>query len=337
MARPGQARAARWRGPGLLGLDRNVPANSSTAGDPLVRIAASGVCGTDLEILSGRIPVSEGRIMGHEGAGLVVEPRDASNVLEEGTPIVIDPVLACGKCRSCKRGLPNLCEHGGLLGRDADGLFADWTTVPARNCHLLPDTLSVNDAPALQVLATVARAQDMVSVEADQTAAVVGLGFTGQLHAQILAYRGANVLGVTRTEEKRRIASELACSWTVIPDDAVAATGESGPVDVVVECSGTIAGLTTSIDIVRPGGTILLYGVLTGTGDDLPLYDLYYKEITVLGTRASRPRDMKAAISLAANGNVRIAPLVSDRVPLDAIDDALERSKQGALKVLVSH
>ncbi len=275
--------------------------------------------------------------MGHEAAGLIETASAGPRQLEQGMPVVIDPVIACGRCASCGEGLPNLCAVGGLLGRDLDGVFTDYVAVPPANCHPFPDTVRSEDAPALQVLATVVRAHDLVHVSPGRAAAVVGLGFTGQLHAQLLEHRGARVLGVTRSEGKRRIAAELACTWVAAPSDATSAAAEAGPIDLVIECSGTPAGLNTSVELVRPGGTILLYGIFAETADQVELYDLYYKEITLLGTRASRPRDLEASVALAAAGHVQIAPLISDRLPFDAIDDALGRSERGALKVLVTH
>jgi threonine dehydrogenase-like Zn-dependent dehydrogenase len=283
------------------------------------------------------MPVQVGRVLGHEGAGIVVAAPADDARLEPGMPVVVDPTIACARCAACVRGLPNLCASGGLLGRELDGLFADVVAVPVQNCHPLPDAIPLRDAPALQVLATVVHAQSKVRTVPKQVAAVVGLGFAGQLHAQLLAHRGARVLGVTRSEEKRLLAERLGCEWTATPDAAAASAAEAGGIEMVVECSGTLAGLRQAIELVRPGGTVLAYGIQTASGGELPFYDLYYKEITVVGARSLHPRDMTVAIDLVAQGAIEIATLVSDRLPLTEIRTAIERSAGGAMKVLLEH
>jgi threonine dehydrogenase-like Zn-dependent dehydrogenase len=307
------------------------------AGDAVVRLLGSGVCGTDIEIAEGRIPVAAGRVLGHEGAGLVEEADANRSGLEAGMPVVVDPTISCSRCDLCLEGLPNLCRNGGLLGRELDGVFADRVVVPERNCYGLPDSIRLADAPALQVLATVVHAQEKVSVVPGRVAAVVGLGFTGQLHAQLLAHRGARVLGVTRSTAKRDLAAELACEWTAAPDAAPAAAAAAGLVDLAVECTGTLDGLRQAIALVRPGGTILAYGILTAREGAVPFYDLYYKELNVVNARSLHPRDMPIAIGLVANGAVRLDRLISDRLPLDQVAEAIERSAHGALKVLMEH
>jgi 2-desacetyl-2-hydroxyethyl bacteriochlorophyllide A dehydrogenase len=309
------------------------------AGDAVVRVRASGICGTDVEIYRGGVEVPAGRVLGHEGAG-VVELVPSWSPLEVGTPVIVDPAIACGACPICREGLPNLCPHGGLLGRELDGVFADEVNVPAPNLHALPDAVSLADAPLLQVLATVVHAQAAVALEPGSVSAVVGLGCTGQLHAQLLAHRGARVLGVTRSDEKRRLAAELACEWTAAPDEAEPLARDLAPLggaELVVEAAGTPASLDLAVRLVRPGGTVLAYGIQTHAGPELSLYQLYRKEVRLLHSRASLPHDLPAAIALVATGAVRLAPLISDRLPLDDAGEALERSAAGALKVVLEH
>ncbi len=278
-------------------------------------------------------------MLGHEGAG-VVESAATESPLEPGAPVIIDPNVSCGTCAICREGHSNLCPNGGLLGREVDGVFADELAVNAASLHALPDTIALEDAPLLQVLATVVHAQERVRVVPGRLAAVVGLGCTGQLHAQLLEHRGARVLGTSRSESKRLLGAELACEWTADPVDAANHATEldaRGGADVVVEAGGTLAALETALSIVRPGGTVLAYGIYTESAGQLPYYDLYRKEVRLVGTRSSLPRDMDIAIGLAASGAVHFAPIVSDRLPLERAADALERSEAGALKVVLEH
>jgi threonine dehydrogenase-like Zn-dependent dehydrogenase len=323
--------------PNYLEVVTSPPLNPG-AGDAIVHVLSSGVCGTDVSILKGGIPVAPGRVLGHEGAGLVQEVPVGSD-LEQGTPVLVDPVIACGRCHLCREGSQNLCRNGGLLGRDMDGLFTNAAAVPGTNPYRLPPDFDVALAPMLQVVATVVRSQDAVTVAPGDVAVVIGLGFTGQLHAQLLSHRGARVLGVGRSEAKRALASRLACEWVATPDEVDGALAEiaSDGARLIVEAAGTMPALRNAIALVRPGGTVLCYGTHTDTEAELPFYDLYFKEIDLVSTRASRPRDMDATLALAAAGAFDLEPLVSDRLPLDRAPEALDLSKNGALKVLMTH
>jgi 2-desacetyl-2-hydroxyethyl bacteriochlorophyllide A dehydrogenase len=331
-------RAAVLRGPLEVEIRRREVRPPST-GDAVVQVQASGICSTDVEIYRGNTAVAPGRVLGHEGAGVVLDAPPGSG-LEPRVPVVVDPTIACGRCPVCREGLPNLCPRGGLLGRELDGVFADEIAVPAANLHALPAELEVADAPLLQVLATVVHAHEAVRVVPGRVAAVVGLGCTGQLHAQLLAHRGARVLGVTRSADKRALAAELACEWTAPPAGAHALAQELDPrggADLVVESAGTVETLELALQLVRPGGTVLAYGSITASSGDLSFYQIYKKEVRIVGARSSLPRDMEIAITLVATGAVRLAPLVTDRLPLEAAAEALERSAAGSLKVLMEH
>jgi threonine dehydrogenase-like Zn-dependent dehydrogenase len=338
MATRGDAtRAVTFAAPGALEVVTR-PAAEPRPGEAVVRIEATGVCGTDVAIYLGETQVEVGRVLGHEGAGLVVHaPQNLD--LEPGTPVIVDPTIACGACALCREGRANLCSRAGLLGRELDGVFADAVSVPAANLHPLPPELPLGDAPLVQVLATVVHAQERTHVVPGRLAAVVGLGCTGQLHAQLLRHRGARVLGVTRSERKRELASRLSCEWVAAPSDAAAVAAELDPgggAHVVVEAAGTLEALETALALVRPGGTILAYGSLTETDGRLPFYLFYKKEVTLLGSRANLPHEFGIAITLAATNAVSLAPLVSDRLPLDEAQTALARSAEGALKVVMT-
>ncbi|PWU24215.1 MAG: hypothetical protein C5B48_07275 [Candidatus Rokuibacteriota bacterium] len=319
---------------------RQRPALEPGAEDVLVRVTASGVCGTDVDIFRGATPVAAGRVLGHEGAG-VVEVAPATSGLEPGMPVVVDPTLACGACALCLEGLPNLCPSGGLLGRELDGVFTDEVAMPASNVHRLPDGIALGDAPMIQVLATIVHAQDRVPIVPARPAVVVGLGCTGQLHAQLLRHRGARVFGVTRSPSKLELARRLACDRVAPPDkliDLAAELGDLGGADLVVEAAGTLDALEIALRLVRPGGTVLAYGSQTAVEGRLSFYTFYRKEIALLGSRANLPRDFPTAIALVSSRAVELGPLVDERFPLDQAATALERAASGtALKVLMMH
>ncbi|MQA95273.1 MAG: alcohol dehydrogenase catalytic domain-containing protein [Streptosporangiales bacterium] len=300
-------------------------ARPSPGGHALVQVERAGLCGTDLKIISGAVPVRTPRILGHELVGRVVVPA-AGGRFAEGTRVVVDPVVSCGRCPVCRADLPHLCPDGGLIGRDRDGGAAAYLTVPEERLHRVPDDLGMDAAALLQVLATCVHAQEPVEVPVGGTAVVVGLGVTGQIHAQLLALRGAGrVVGVTRSVAKRELAERLGAYAAVPPSEAEGVvrdlTGGLGG-DLVVECAGTPETLSLAMRLAGPGGTVLCYGTIAPHADQVPTYDWYLKELRLLGARAARPRDFPRAIALAA-GPLRLAPLLTATYPLDRAADAV--------------
>ncbi len=308
-------------------------------GEALVAVERVGVCGTDASIFKGKIPVPYPLIMGHEMVGVVRQPGPLG-LVEAGTRVVVDPSLTCGHCHLCRADRANLCRNGGLLGRDLDGVFAELVAVPERLLHPLPESISPEDAPLLQVLGTCVHAQARVRVFPGDIAVVVGLGVTGLLHIQLLRARGVeNVIGVTRSEWKNDLARSLGAAEVVAPDRAAELVAEQSAgrgADLVVECAGYEATLSQAIELAGHGGSVVVFGTLTGGGEGLPYYQLYHKELTLYNPRAALPRDYARAVELAAAGAVQLTPLISHRLPLLGAPEALASLDEDgtALKII---
>lgn len=299
------------------------------AGRALVRVAQAGVCGTDLRIVSGEVPVSRPRVLGHEMTGWVEAPGPRGAV-PVGTAVLVNPALFCGRCDLCRRDLPHLCRSGGLLGRDVDGVFAEMVAVDEACLHPLPDSLPAADAALLQVLSTCVHAQSGLHISPGATAVVVGLGVSGLLHVQLLRDRGVqNIVAVTRSAWKRDLALSFGASATATPEQAeqVVADSSSGRgADIAIECAGTQPALAQAMRLAGAGGVVVAFGTVvpdTGTCGPLPTYDWYLKELTILSPRAARPRDCDLAIQLCAEHRLDLAPLVTGRFPLDYASRAL--------------
>src|SRR5206468_4317286 len=139
------------------------------------------------------------RIMGHEIAGEVVAGAE-TGTLQPGDRVVIDPELYCGVCFHCRIGQTHLCPNGILLGRDANGGFAEYVTAPSTHVFPLPVSIESRHAPLIQVLTTCLHAQRRINTVAGESVVVYGLGVAGQLHTQLAKARGASpVIGVTRS------------------------------------------------------------------------------------------------------------------------------------------
>jgi 2-desacetyl-2-hydroxyethyl bacteriochlorophyllide A dehydrogenase len=314
------------------------------SGQVLVRVTNSGVCGTDLKIFTGSIPVSYPRIMGHEVSGEVIDDSEQGD-LRRGDRVIVDPVLYCGRCFACRAGRTNLCPNGSLVGRDVDGGFAEYVLVPHTNAFRLPDTIDLRTAPLIQVLTTCLHAQRRANILPAQSVVVVGLGVTGQLHLQLATARGAApVIGITRSGWKRNLAAQLGAHLVLAPGEdtlrrVVEATGGRGP-DVVIETTGFVPSIADSILMAGLGGTLLLFGITTDVQGALPFYELYFRELTVITSRAARSEDFPNSIDLVARGEVKLAPLLTHTMPLAELASAIDMLKtnvDGRMKITLEH
>lgn len=334
-------RAMVLRAPGDLVLD-DVPPPERDGSHVRVRITNSGICGTDFKIYSGAIPVRYPRIMGHEMAGEVVDRGDSA--FAPGERVIIDPELYCGGCFHCRIGQTHLCPNGILLGRDANGGFAEYVSAPASQVFRLPDAVASRTAPLIQVLTTCLHAQRQVTIFPGELVVVMGLGVTGQLHVQLAKARGATVIGVTRSADKRALAERLGADVTIPAGDGaverVREATEGRGADVVVETTGVVPSLATAIHMARAGGRLLLFGIMTAKEGELPFYDLYFKELLLVGARVAKSEDYPGAIGLVQRGSVRLEPLISAMMPLRDLQSAIGMlgSDSGQrMKIILDH
>ena len=304
--------------------------------DVIVRVTHSGICGTDFKIYSGAIPVNYPRIMGHEMVGEAVVSGDR---------VVVDPELFCGDCFHCRIGETHLCPRGVLLGRDVNGGFAEYVTAPATHVYRLPDAIDSRTAPLIQVLTTCLHAQKQIEIVAGESVVVYGLGVTGQLHVQLAKARGASpIIGVTRSAEKRALAETLGADITVAAGDGalqrVRDATEGRGADVIVETTGILSSVAASIDMARAGGRLLLFGIITAKEGALPFYDLYFKELSLIGARVATSEDYPDSIALVEHGIVRLDPLISDVMPLGELKqaiDLLSGDSAQRMKIILDH
>jgi 2-desacetyl-2-hydroxyethyl bacteriochlorophyllide A dehydrogenase len=291
----------------------------------LVRVTHSGICGTDYKIYNGSIPVRYPRIMGHEMAGEVVDAGGSS--LRPGDRVIVDPELYCGACFHCRIGQTHLCPKGSLLGRDVNGGFAEFLSAPASQVFPLPDSVDRRQAPMIQVLTTCLHAQRQIDIFAGEYVVVLGLGVTGQLHVQLAKARGATVIGITRSADKRALAETLGADYTIPGGDDAAAKvrelTEGRGADAVVETTGVISQLASAINMTRAGGRILMFGIITAKEGALPFYDLYFKELSLINARVAKGEDYPGAIGFVQRGQVRLEPLISDVMPLGELKAAI--------------
>jgi 2-desacetyl-2-hydroxyethyl bacteriochlorophyllide A dehydrogenase len=294
-------------------------------GEVIVRMTAAGLCGTDYEIWSGARPVKYPRIMGHELVGRVEATASDVTRVSPGDPVVVEPNYSCGHCPLCREGNRNLCLSRTTIGINADGGFAELVRVPARCCWRAP-TGAASDALLLaEPLAVVVRAVGRGEPKPGETAAIVGAGTLGLLALQVLRARGAKVMVTSRSRRRFALAGQLgadAMHATIegpLADAARRFSGREG-VDLVVETAGTAEAITHALELVRPGGRVVLTG-LPHEPTLVSFFSVVRREVTLTGSMIYQD-EFPEALRLIDSGAVRAAPLITHRFGLDRIGDA---------------
>jgi L-gulonate 5-dehydrogenase len=308
-------------------------------GEVMVRVDMVGLCGTDYRIWTGDRPVAYPRILGHEFVGHVEAVGAGVDSAAAGDRVVVEPNYSCETCPLCREGNRNLCLARTAVGIDVDGCLAELVRVPARCCWPAPAGVADDDLLLTEPLAVVVRAVARSGVRPDECVAVVGGGTLGLLALQVLRGRGARVLVLSRSDRRFRLARELGATAThaVASGDAVAAarafSGREG-VDVVIETAGTSEAITLALDLVRPGGRIVLTG-LPHEATPVAFFSVVRREVTITGSMIYRG-EFPEAMRLIAGGLVRTRPLLTHRFGLDDVGQAFAAHRQpDAIKVAV--
>jgi len=310
-------------------------------GEAIVRIAATAVCHTDLAIYTGEHPgVRYPVVMGHESTGVIDSIGDGLTGIKPGQHVIINPIITCGQCDSCLRGAGHLCRNAGLFGREVEGSMGEYVNLAARYVHPLPDRLPLADATLIETLATVRHSQVRLGLKAGESVVVIGQGTTGLLHTRLAVLAGANpVIAVSRTRWKLDMATQMGAHHAIdltaekAVGEVTRLTGGSGA-DVVIDTAGGASVLMAAIDMLRPGGRLAPYAISHECCPGFTTFPMYYKEISIIGSRALTDADMAPSIDLVASGKIDVSNFVSASYPLDRTPEAFEEYERNPGKVL---
>lgn len=344
-------KALTYFGPGKKDFIDKPKPKVDKATDALIRVSKTTICGTDLHILKGDVPaVTEGRILGHEGVGVVEEVGEGVKNFKKGDKVIISCVTSCGKCENCKRALYAHCEDGGwILGHLIDGTQAEYVRIPHADNSLyhIPDGA---DEEALVMLSDILPTGFEIGVlygqvQPGQTVVIIGAGPVGMaalLTAQF--YSPAEIIMVDLDDHRLEVAKKFGATKTVNSSDGKAVekimdlTDGKG-VDVAMEVVGIPATFEICQQIIKPGGAIPVLGV-HGKAVDFHLEKLWIKNIrltTGLVSTSTTPMLLKTVQS----NKLQPEKLITHRFTFDEMLKAYEvfenSAKTEALKLVISN
>lgn len=314
-------------------------------GELLIQNAACGVCGTDVHIYYGEpgsATVTPPVVLGHEYAGIVEAVGDGVTAFQVGDHVTIDPNIYCGVCSYCRDGKKQLCEHMRAIGVTQDGGFATHSVVPASQAFLLNKSLSLELGAMAEPLACCIHGIDLANIKAGDTVLVIGGGTIGLMMLQLAKLSGASKVFLSEPVALRReIAMNLGADACIDPiqEDLIKRmkelTSKDGA-DVVIECAGNKAATRQAFDACAKGATLLMFSVPSVDATfDLPLFDVYKKELSIKGSFIN-PDTHQRAVNLLESGKIQIEPLITHRYPLDQLDEAIQvQMGSESIKVLV--
>ena len=302
------------------------------AGSAILSVAKAGICGTDLAIASGDYAVKTPLILGHEIFGTIRSAPEGGSSLT-GKRAVTEITAACGQCDFCRAGVKAHCRSGRALGIHRDGGFAQYVSTPADNIHLVPDSISDEEAVFIEPLAACIQLTKMSRIGPESTCAVVGPGRMGLLILQLLKLANPRlVVAIGHEGARLEMARRLGAKAFEVTDTerALELTGGAG-FDNVVEATGTPAGLDQSMKIIRPMGTLHLKST-HGLPAALDVTRVVVEELRIQGSRCG-PFD--EAIGLLDRRAVEVKQLITHRFALDMCREAFDTaSSKSAIKTI---
>ena len=318
------------------------------SGDVLLRIETVGVCGSDIHYYTaGRIGdqiIDHPATLGHECAGTVMEVGAGVDVLEVGQHVAIDPAISCGQCDQCQQGRAHTCRSLQFLGcpGQAPGAVAEYISIAAESCHPIPDSMTMVQAALVEPLSVAIHAQRLAWMRPDGTAAILGSGPIGlSVQLAVGALCPSRTFVTDLLDERLGLARRCGADWTGVPTrgDVVKAILKEEPdgLDCVFECAGRQETLDQAVDLLKPGGTMVLIGIPGSEQVRFRMETLRRKELRIQNVR--RQNDCtKAAIDLVASGAVDINPLVTHHFAMEetkAAFDLVADHADGVVKAII--
>ncbi|MGM1045845.1 MAG: zinc-dependent alcohol dehydrogenase family protein [Bacillota bacterium] len=308
----------------------------------MVRVACCGICGTDQHIYHGHPGSAEVEppiVLGHELAGVVEAVGETVTALQPGDRVSVDPNMYCGSCEYCRGGRAHLCDRLQAVGVTRDGGMGEMCVVPAANCYKLPDHVSLMEGAMVEPFGCVLHGYKKLDLRPNQHVLIAGGGFIGQLFLQLVKAAGVTRITVSEPNlHKREALLALGAHAVVSPFDTEEATGLRDSADVVIECVGRPESVELAVAAARKGGQVLLFGVASPDASaSFSPYEIFSKELRIMGSFIN-PYTHEEAITLIAQGIVRIEPLISHCFRLDDLPDVMATYPQlNVTKAVVVH
>jgi 2-desacetyl-2-hydroxyethyl bacteriochlorophyllide A dehydrogenase len=312
-----------------------VPDPTPTSGEVVIEVAASGICGTDVEIFDGKYRASLPVIPGHEFAGTVVAVGAGVHALRVGDRVAADPNVPCRRCRYCHQGRVNLCDNYAAYGVTLNGASARYVSVPEHLCVVLPDALDLQHAALIEPLSCALHAWDLLGARVGERAVIYGSGTMGLMMLQLADAFGVSGVDMVDINPLKLEAAASLGARSVVTDAAAAMP--DGGWDLVIDATGAAPAIADGLGRIAKGGTYLQFGVAAPeVRVEIDPYLIYEHELTIIGAVCPLNSFARSA-DLLGDGTIEATTLISDTYPVADYESALTKFTSGqSRKVLVT-
>jgi len=307
----------------VLTLKSDFPRPKPASEEALVKVLLAGICNTDKEIMNGYVPFKG--VLGHEFVGVVEECVEKDYM---GKRVVGDINIGCGDCEFCHKGLPNHCLKRETLGiHIKDGVFAEYLTIPIKNLHIVPESVSSETAVFSEPLAAAFNILENNVILPESKVAIIGDGKLGLLISHAISTRTPNLFLIGKHPEKMALVEDI-----VNPILLSDVKDLNDRFDFVIECTGNESGFEMAVNIVKSKGIVVLKSTYSGTVEINPSLWVQ-KEIRIIGSRCGH---YEQPLSYLHDNRIDLTKFIEKRYFIEDWEEAFKAAfKKGALKVLL--
>jgi threonine dehydrogenase-like Zn-dependent dehydrogenase len=324
-----------------------IPVPGIGNGDVLVKIWSAGVCHTDVTILEnkyiGRKPVPVPMVLGHEGAGEIVDVGPGISRSRIGERVAIEPIGGCGSCYQCLTGNKNLCSQWDHIGITRDGTFAEYISLPSIQAHTISAGVDYSVAAVAEPFGLVVRSLEKARLMLGETVAIVGPGAIGLMHLQAFKAAGASkviMVGLEKDRKRFTLAEKAGADHCVMADkesalEAVMEYTRGTGADVVIETASSPKATSQAFDIAGPHGRVILFGLYPKA--EFSPVQMLRNAVSAFGDVGQVTRHFVQGLRIMESGMLDFSPIIDTGFSLEQAEEALKASISGeTLKVVFS-
>lgn len=305
---------------------KEIPIPKIQDGEILVKVKASGICGTD--VMEWYRIKKAPRILGHEIAGEIVESK--SDKFKIGQRVFVSHHVPCNKCKYCLEGDHTACETLHKGNYDPGG-YSEYIRVPKMNVdngtYILPDNVSYEEGTMIEPLACVVRAQRVINVKKSHTVLILGSGISGLMNIQIAKLKGAKVIATDINEYRLKKAKEFGADEVIdvkkIPKEFFTKEGLNVKADRVIICTGAMQAVKQAFNCVDKKGIILFFAI-PNKNIEIPVVDFWRNELTVTSSYGAAPVDLEEALELIKDKKIEADKMITHKLPLGDIQKGFQ-------------
>jgi len=336
-------KAAMWTAPNRLEI-RDIAAPKPARDEVLIKVLACGVCGTDVHIFAGDVPLAKPpQVLGHEIYGEVAAAGEGVKSVKTGDKISVDPVVGCGVCAFCKESRTNLCPNPTIIGYARCGGFAQYTTVPESHCYKIGNHVGLKGGIIAETLACVLNGYDRLNFKAGHSALILGAGSVGLLWTNLLKNSvSTRVLQTEVIPMRARLAKKLGADHVI---DASQPGWQKAVMDIeplgadyIIDATGTAEAIQDALPLLKRGGTFMIFGVCAEEERvSLAPYDMFARELTIIGAKMP-PCRLERAVRIIEAGKIDCEHIVSTTMPLDDLAQAIgyhQHARNKHVKIMI--